>query len=438
MSGMKLREHTLSVGIDGEAWLTADSVQAVFDALECAGHQVCAVGGSVRNAVLRRVLGARSMLHPALQRETDVDLACTARPEAARAVLHDFGFKVIPTGIAHGTLTVVLGDRVLELTTLRQDVVTDGRHAEVVFGQDWLADAARRDFTMNSLYADRDGRVFDPFGGFDDLVNGRVRFIGDPDKRIREDYLRILRFFRFHAEYGSGRADAAGAGAAVRARAGLRRLSRERVHHELARLLAAHRACCVVEEMCSLGLLVDLLGSAPNPTLFARLAEQVAAVGLEGSFPLFLAALAIHAVDDVERLAARLALSRQERERLLQYATAVVELVDRRGQAPDTRCARTWLYRYDDAFADQVLFAWAYSKAPIDHPDWRRALALPSDWPRPVFPISGRDLISLGMQPGAEIGVVLAELESYWIATNFEASREVLLAKARGAIDARN
>ena len=186
-------------------WLTRKATQVVFDALSGEGVETRAVGGAVRNAFLKLPVA-------------EVDLATTATPQEVIALAEKAGLKAVPTGIEHGTVTVIADGAPFEVTTLRRDVETFGRHAEVAFTRDWEADAKRRDFTLNALYADREGRVFDPLRGYDDLAAGRVRFIGDPAERIREDYLRILRFFRFNAYYGKGPLDEAGLKACVRER----------------------------------------------------------------------------------------------------------------------------------------------------------------------------------------------------------------------------
>ena len=242
----------------GADWLTRPQTRAVLAALAAKGFAARAVGGAVRNALLGRTVG-------------DIDIATSARPEEVIAAARAAGLAAVPTGIDHGTVTVIADQVPYEVTTLRRDVATDGRHATVAFTDDWEADARRRDFTLNALYCDAEGQVFDPLGGYPDLVAQRVRFIGDAHERIREDYLRILRFFRFTAEYAAGPPDAAGLAACVSEREGLTRLSAERVRQELLRLLVAPRAAELVRAMQDYGILALVLPAAPRPALLAVL-----------------------------------------------------------------------------------------------------------------------------------------------------------------------
>ncbi|MEE8439400.1 MAG: CCA tRNA nucleotidyltransferase, partial [Micropepsaceae bacterium] len=207
-------------------WMTASEVTSVFHALRTAGGEARFVGGAVRNALLR-------------QSVTDIDIATTLPPDAAVSALNDADIETVPTGIEHGTITAIVNRQAFEVTSLRRDVSTDGRRAIVAFTNDWAEDAARRDFTMNAIYADESGNLFDPTGGIEDLHAGAVKFVGDPNARICEDYLRILRLFRFHAWYGKAALDEAALKAAAKNKAGLKRLSGERVQKELLRLLEA-------------------------------------------------------------------------------------------------------------------------------------------------------------------------------------------------------
>src|SRR5215831_3005043 len=243
----------------GAPWLTRRSTQAVFNALTQRGFGARAVGGAVRNALLGRAVD-------------DVDIATTARPEQVMAAAQAAGLRAVATGIAHGTVTVLADHVPYEVTTLREDVETHGRHATVAFTDDWQVDAQRRDFTINALYCDATGQILDPLGGYADILARRVRFIGDAGERIREDYLRILRFFRFTAEYGAGPVDAAGVAACVEHRHGLARLSAERMRLELLRLLAAERGPELVRSLLEYGLLTLVLGVAPRPALLDALA----------------------------------------------------------------------------------------------------------------------------------------------------------------------
>ena len=261
-------------------WLKRPQVRHVFAALNKDGVTTRAVGGAVRNTLLGLPVA-------------EIDLATTALPERVMTLARKAGLKAVPTGIEHGTVTVIADGIPFEVTTLRRDIETYGRHATVAFTQNWQEDARRRDFTLNALYAASDGTVFDPLGGYGDLIERRVRFIGDPSARIEEDYLRILRFFRFNAYYGKGPLDADGLAACVRLRADLEQLSAERVAGELKRILVAPQAVRAIETLFDYGLLTALLGGVPRLMRFARLVGAEEALGLAPDAALRLAALAV-------------------------------------------------------------------------------------------------------------------------------------------------
>ena len=394
-------------------WLTRRETQAVFAALAAKGHVARAVGGAVRNALLRRLV-------------VDVDIATTAKPDEVIASAQYAGLSAVPTGIAHGTVTVI-ADRVpYEVTTLRRDVETHGRHATVAFTDDWAADARRRDFTINALYCSADGEVFDPLGGTPDIEARRVRFIGEARERIREDYLRILRFFRLTAEYGVGAPDGDSLAACLRERDGLARLSAERVRHELLRLLVAPRAPELVGWMLDYGLLPQVLGSAPRPTLLARLAALEAALALEPDSILRLAALAVEVPEDADRLARRLRLAGDERAALVRAAERTPDI----GSAAPEPAAKAYLYAEGrDVFRDRTLIAWTRSGDAPDSEAWRSRLALPERWPPPRFPISGADVMALGVPAGPRVGELLRAVEAWWIAGDFTADEAALRAR---------
>jgi poly(A) polymerase len=401
--------------LTGAAWLARRETQAVLAALRARGFAARAVGGAVRDALMGRPVA-------------DVDIATDARPDEVMAAVVAAGLKAVPTGLAHGTITVVAGDRHFEVTTLRRDVETHGRHATVAFTGDWAEDARRRDFTLNALYCSADGEVFDPLGGYPDLLARRVRFIGAPAERIREDYLRILRFFRQTADYGRGPADAEGLAACVRERAGLARLSGERVREELLRLLAAPRGPEIAALMQDYGLLPAVLGAAPRPTLLARLAAIEAAQGLAPDAVLRLAALAVEVEEDALGLRERLRLSNEQTETLRRAAVRRPKV-----DLPATEAeARAALYRLGpEAYGERVLIAWARSGDPPDSEAWRRQLALPERWQAPTFPLGGADVLAQGVPPGPRIGELLRTLEAWWIAGDFGADAAMLRAKLR-------
>lgn len=382
-------------------WLLAPATQAVFGALRAAGYEGRAVGGVVRNSLLGLPV-------------TDVDIATPAAPEAVLAAARAAGLRAVPTGIEHGTVTVVSGGEGFEVTTLRRDVETDGRRAVVAFTEDWAEDARRRDFTLNALYCDAEGVVHDPLGGIADLMARRVRFIGEPDQRIREDYLRILRFFRVHAMYGEGDLDRDGLLACERQRDGLARLSAERVQGEVLRLLAAAGVLAAIDAMQAHGLLAILLGVAPRPGVLRRLIATADVMAMEADPVLRLSALAAAVDEDKARLAARLKLSNADRQALL--------TIDAHGAAEiatvDAAAARRRLYRVGAmAFERQVLAA--ASVLPGATMALRALLALAHNWPIPRFPVSGRDLMALGITPGPDMGRILGALEAWWIDADF-------------------
>ena len=342
-------------------------------------------GGAVRDTLAGRPVA-------------DIDLATPRRPDQVIAALTAGRIRAVPTGIDHGTVTAVSGGRGFEITTLRRDVQTDGRHAVVDFTEDWRADAARRDFTMNAMSMTRDGAIFDYFGGIADLHAGLVRFVGDPATRIAEDYLRILRFFRFHARYASGPPDMA-AVAAIRAGVpGLARLSAERVWSELTRILATPDPRVAVALMAELGVLSAVIPEGADPT---RLSLLVAA-GAPADPLLRLAALL---TGDPAALAARLRLSIAERDRLLALRHAPLVPPDADDDAlrrlladtdPAVLLDRTWL---DGA----------------DGPDWAALRARLARMPQPVFPLEGRDVLALGLPPGPHVGALLRAVRDWWL-----------------------
>lgn len=363
--------------------------------LDGGGEETRIVGGAVRNALIGR-------------RVHEIDLATTALPEDTTRRARAAGLKVVPTGIEHGTVTVIVEGTPFEVTTLREDVETDGRRALVRFGRDFAADARRRDFTVNALSLGRDGTIHDHTGGLADLAARRLRFIGDAAARIREDYLRILRLFRFHAEYGEGPLDREGLAAAIAGREGLALLSRERVRAELLKLVAAPRAAeaaAAMEEAGLLGRLVSCLGDA------GRLARSA---GLDA-----VARLGAHLVRteaDADRLRTELRLSNAEHAHLLAYAGALARLLSRQ-EIVDESEARRSAVLHGPAALHAVLAATKGEPRPrIDPPAWALAARLArGEAPLPRFPLTGAHLLSQGARPGPELGRRLAAEKSAWI-----------------------
>ncbi|SEN47125.1 poly(A) polymerase [Roseovarius tolerans] len=375
-------------------WITAPVTQSVCAALTEAGHQALFVGGCVRNALLRVPVG-------------DIDIATDALPPDVIRLATDAGLKPVPTGIDHGTITVVSGGKPHEVTTFREDVDTFGRHAQVVFGTDLHADARRRDFTMNALYARPDGSVIDPLGGIDDLTARRVRFIGNEATRIKEDYLRILRFFRFHACYGDAEAglDPDALAACAAHLDGLAGLSRERVGAEMRKLLAAPDPAPSVAAMQMTGVLTAILPGADARGL-------VPLVHLESETNTAPNALRRLAALGGEDIPDRLRLSRAETKRLALLrdgASATMPLAE-----IGYRCGAT------DGM-DMLLLRAALLDAPLD-PN------APDDLERgasAAFPVKSADLMP--DYTGPALGQKLQDLENRWIASGFRLGREDLL-----------
>ena len=364
------------------------------------------VGGAVRDALAGRAVA-------------DIDLATPRPPDDIVRALTAAGIRAVPTGIAHGTVTAVEGGRGFEVTTLRRDIETDGRHASVVFTDDWRVDAARRDFTINAMSMTSDGAVFDYFTGIADLRAGVVRFVGDPATRIAEDYLRILRFFRFSARYGTGAPDPA-ALAAIRAGvAGLSILSVERVWSELQRILAAPDPTGAVQLMAALGVLDAVLPEGSDVSKFGRLV----AAGAPADPILRLAALL---TGDAEALAVRLKLSAAERGSLLALRDVPVPQ-----PANDDDALRRLLA--GDDLKILVGRAWLEGGNTLD---WNRLRDRLAALPRPVFPLEGRDALALGVAPGPAMGVLLREIRDWWLAGGCRADavncRAELARRARG------
>jgi poly(A) polymerase len=397
------------------AWLKEGEVARLIALLDRDGEEARAVGGAVRNALLRLPVG-------------EVDVATTAVPEEVVRRVEAAGGKAIPTGIEHGTITAVLDHHPIEVTTLREDVETFGRKARVVFGRDWQADAARRDFTVNALSASADGTVHDYVGGIDDIAARRVRFIGEPERRIEEDYLRILRFFRFHAHFGEGAPDPAGVHACIIARAGLETLSRERVRTEMLKLFVGARATPTLAVMAESGLLGSVLGGVAYLASFENMVKVEAAVGAHPDATRRLGALGVWVIEDAERLTQRLRLSNAESERLL-------ALEDWWRVMPDAGEQTAHALLYDlgpQSFADRVLLAWARSGAGAADAAWRALASLPRRWTPPSLPLKAADFLSRGVPAGPALGTALRAAEHAWIAADFPADRAAIEAIADG------
>jgi poly(A) polymerase len=397
----------------GQPWLRSRASMKILAALDAGGRPARFVGGCVRDGLLGRA--------PA---RTDLDLATPERPEAVMRLLAAAGVKAIPTGLAHGTVTAVIGRKRFEITTLRRDVATDGRHAEVAFTDDFAADAARRDFTINAMSCDDEGRLYDYFGGEADLGAGRIRFVGDPEKRIAEDYLRILRFFRFFAHYGRPPADPEALAACEAAASGIARLSGERIQTEMLRLLEAHDPLPALRLMAKTGVLNEVI---PGPVALDRLTRLLDFA--PGADPLLrLGALLRPPPADpllVRTVAGCWRLSNRDATRLEGMTTAALPSLE--ANAAGLRRA---LYRLGpELYADLIRLAGAETGA-----DPGLALRELAGWSSPKLPLGGDDLQALGLAPGPRLGKILAAVESWWLERDFAPDHAACLAYARSLI----
>ena len=413
--------------------MTTPATRAVVAALTADGADVRFVGGCVRDALLGR-------------ESSDIDIGTPDPPAQVMALLQRAGIEThtVPRGIAHGTVAALAGGTRYEITTLRRDERTDGRHAEVAFTDDWREDAARRDFTMNAMSATPDGTLHDYFSGRQHLAAGRVRFVGDPATRIAEDHLRLLRFFRFFAWYGQGEPDAAALAACKAATHTIPSLSGERVQGEMMRLLKAENPVPAVRAMWNIGVLAVLLPEAHGTELFAKL------VGIKFTLPM--------PVDPIRRLAALITPAQREerdaavhREALASRADAVAKQVAARWRLgadegarlaalcelaatfdfrADRHTRQVLLYRLGPGeFQDMILMTWALLNDIQNKSAWREMLDEASTWEAPTFLLNGADVLARGIPEGPEVGELLREVEEWWIERDFVPDRAVLLEK---------
>lgn len=391
------------------SFLAEPVLTRILTALNGEGEETRIVGGAVRNLLLG-------------EKASDIDLATTALPQETIRRGRKAGFKAVPTGIEHGTVTLVSSGASFEVTTLRRDVETDGRRAKVVFGRDFAEDALRRDFTINALGLDRDGRVHDYSSGLADLAARRVRFIGEADTRIREDYLRILRFFRFHARYGVGAPDAEGLRACIAGRDGLGGLSRERVRAELLKLLVAPGAAATLIAMAGAGLLMPVIGAVPHLARFAAIACENG----EQAYPAFrLAALAVSAREDGPRLRERLRLSNEEFDRVERIALALEGL----GGLPGLPSLVRLRLVADRAGSDAAAGALILLTASAGEESRSIVQDLIGELGRtPAFLPRGQDVLARGVPKGERIGQALTETRRLWIEAGCPAGRNEQLA----------
>ena len=395
----------LQENIAKESWLTAPATQKLMAALMKEGAVARFVGGCVRDSLLGQ-----------LDENREIDIAIDVSAQHVITLLEKAGLKPIPIGLAHGTVGCVIDGRHFEITTLRVDVKTDGRHAEVAFTKDWQEDAKRRDFTINALYADDKGTLYDPLNGRADLEKRLVRFIGDPHQRIEEDFLRILRFFRFFALIASGEVDRQGLEACSEKKAGLQQLSAERVRDELLRLLAAERAPEALRLMAAAGILSLVLPNAHGTKLFESM-HQLTHSNFITPDPIRLLASFYDTHEEINADAKRLKLSNAQAERLEKIF------------APDTIAMKSYLSIREvrkllyllgvETFSDKVWLNWAKDENRSNDVGWRALLALADSWEKPTFPLTGRMVKAAGVPEGEMIGRIMKEVEEWWIDTDF-------------------
>ncbi len=387
-----------------QPWMRAAPTTAVMAALTAAGGASRFVGGCVRNAIRGEAVA-------------DIDIATTLTPDVVTKALTDAGLKAVPTGFEHGTVTAVARGQPFEVTTLRRDVETDGRHAVVAFTDDWAEDAARRDFRLNAIYADADGRLYDPTGaGVDDARAGRVVFVGDAETRIREDALRILRFFRFFAWYCGGEPDAEGLAACARLKDLVGGLSGERIAQELVKLLAAVDPRAAMRLMAKAGVLAEVLPQAQGLARFEGLVEIETEQLFQCDAELRLASLLPNDPSAAEAVAKLLRLSNAQRDRLAAALGTEPRIVS--WMSP--RDLRRAVYRLGvAAFRDRVLLAWAASDRRAAAVQWRALIPMAESWPVPVLPLTGAEVMAAGVPEGPLVGQVLREVEDWWVDQDF-------------------
>jgi tRNA nucleotidyltransferase/poly(A) polymerase len=403
--------------------LDKPGVRPVLDAVAQDGDDAWLVGGCVRNALLGQPI-------------SDIDIATQALPETVTARAEEAGLKAVPTGIEHGTITIVVDHHPVEVTTLRRDVETDGRRAVVAFSRELAEDAGRRDFTMNALYVDGDGALHDPVGGLEDLEARRVRFIGDAGTRIREDFLRTLRYFRFYGWYGHGSPDREAIKGIVANKSGLTSLSAERVWAELKKILAAPQVTRSLLWMRQTSVYQIVLPESGDMDGFARFMRLEEAIGVHAD-PLLrlMALLPARALDRVQDLAKRLKLSGAERERLVTAMTADAALDTLALDEP--KSLRAALYDHGGRVLRDVLVLQASRALDADPerplPDGfadrvARLWNLSETWTKPDLPVSGKDLLERGIPAGPQLGAALKVMEGAWVASDFTMTRDELLA----------
>lgn len=405
---------TPKLDIEKNPWMKDAGLLSILNAISNAGGEARFVGGAVRDALLGRDVG-------------DVDLAVNLSPDKVTEALNVVGIKAVPTGIDHGTITAVADHKGYELTTLRHDVETDGRRAKVAFTDDWQADASRRDFTFNAIYADADGKLYDYFGGIEDLLAGRVRFIGKAESRIREDILRILRFFRFLAWYGKGTADSDALRACERLSPLLPQLSVERVWKEIGKLLLAPNAAMACRLMVENDILQQILPDAFYIDQFEKLIDLEKLYGASDSVRRLASLFSSDDLSALQKVARNLHMSKRETEKLKTMTILSLKIDD----DIDRLTLRHMLYQYGvENVRDALLLAKTYGAGfSLDV-----AFKTTNEWESPVFPIGGKDIIKFGVKSSPRLGNILSSVEDWWKKNDFQPNRDECLVEAKRQI----
>ena len=394
--------------------MSSVEVTAVIEALDDGGAKARFVGGCVRDAVLNRPI-------------RDIDLATNAPPERVVELLEAAKIKVVLTGIAHGTVTAVVGGRPFEITTLRRDVETYGRHAKVEFTDDWTEDASRRDLTINAISLDPDGTIYDPFNGLDDLSAHNVRFVGGARERINEDVLRLLRYFRFFAHYGRPPVDEEALAACREMAPMLSQLSAERVRAELLKLLEASTAAEVMRLMYDEGVLGHMLPDAMNFDRLSRLIELEINLNLNDPIRRLASVMDLGKLD-LDALSERLRLSNVQGERLaamVEHRSAIAPTLGEAGR-------NALIYRIGaSTFLDVALVGWAGASV---EGEWAALVDACNNWLPKKFPLGGDDVTALGAPSGPDVGILLQAVEEWWIDGGFQANRESCIERLKEVV----
>lgn len=400
--------------IEVQAWMAQPQTRKVMDALTAGGNPARFVGGCVRDTILKFPV-------------KDIDIATPENPECVMKLIEQSGLRAIPTGIEHGTITAICDGLPFEITTLRRDVETFGRHARVSFTRDWEEDAARRDLTLNALYCDVDGAVFDPVGGLADLKKGRIRFVGDARKRIDEDLLRLLRFFRCFAYYGFGEIDEEALIACREMASKLGNLSVERVWQEISCLLLAADPAPALKLMIDNKVLSHLLPEAVHSDVLSRLIKFEIAADIEPNYLRRLAAIINCDLNGARSLAARLKLSNIDSKLICDLCDPIVQPDPEAGLKQN----RATLYKLgEELFSELTVIGAGYSP----DKDWLSLFSLPKISTIPNFSLTGQDVLNLGVSRGPKVGNFLEQVESWWVSGDFKNDREACLEYLRSIV----